>query len=146
MLPFDITPHPPSPEPCSKWAQVRGKARRVAASMSISWPGSQASSLLVSTTWTGSCVLRDMNFSLEFHLFLNLGSCFLDRQGRSQASEGLISGLPLLSAHSCSAVKIHHSHFLCPRLPLNGHVRTLPQGCYLALENSVFIVSGTGRL
>lgn len=74
------------------------------------------------------------------------GSCFLDRQGRSQASEGLVFGLPLLSAHSCSAVKIHHSHFPCPGLPLNGHVRTLPQGCYLALGNSVFIVSGTGRL
>lgn len=84
------------------------------------------------------CSERHMNFSLEFHLFLNLGSCLLDRQGRSQASEGLISGLPLLSARSCSAVKIHHSHFLCPRLPLNGHVRTLPQGCYLALENCLY--------
>lgn len=55
--------------------------------------------------------------------------------GQSAASEGLVFGRSWLSARSCSAVKICHSHFPCPGLPLNIHLRTLPQGSCLALQN-----------
>lgn len=60
---------------------------------------------------------RHMDSSLDFHLFLKLQQLFDSPQGQSQASKDLVLGLPLLSACSCPAVKIHHSHSRSPRLP-----------------------------
>lgn len=79
-----------------------------------------------------------------FHLFLKLSQLFPLQAGAVSGLRGPCLWPPLHSVHSWSAVKIRHSHFPCPGLPLHGHVRSLPQDSHLASGSSV--VSGTGRL